>query len=613
MSKNVLIVEKSSEPIKFQKVNDEYILEGIFTEIGVRNRNNRIYEEREFVPHIDLLQSKIKTKELVGELDHPQGYEISFQNVSHVIEKLEYNNSTKQVRGKIKILPTQMGQTVKGLLDSGIPIYISSRAAGIVESNGIVKLKELFTYDIVANAGFANAKLNRVYESLGLNSKIKLKSLNESLGMDGDDNIQIYEITEKEKTNNMKTNKSDFVTISMIDEYSKEVVNEMKKLDAKIGVGSNVSELENKVNQLIKHNNYLAEQLEKSIKYSEYVAEKTGQIIDYTENEIVEKLKKSIEYSEYLAEQLQKRGDYTDYLAEKLNDSIEHNDHIVESFNKFENDFKKYSDYLAESVNKRNTYMDYIAENLDKSIQHGDYIAEQLDKSIDYSEYIKENVETGQKYMNYLSESLNEKLGLTQPKNKINESQRINENKKLDRIEKSNELDLDSLDMRLKKILESVKEDRIEKTTKYKFTEYLLESQKERFKGLDERTRQGIVREFETKQISSPRQAQVLFESFFVEKEIPLYESKMPSKYKEVWNSLTESQKDVIRGQASVRTLQLPHQIEHFWMTRDLRMFERQNAGLSNRNGLIKESNENKRSNGYVSNVEMELRRRFGK
>jgi Lhr-like helicase len=143
---------------------------------------------------------------------------------------------------------------------------------------------------------------------------------------------------------------------------------------------------------------------------------------------------------------------------------------------------------------------------------------------------------------------------------------------------------------------------------------YLLESQKDKFKNLDEVSRLKVISGYETYKFASPREAQILFESFIsTEKEVPLWEQEMPAKYFEIWNSLTESQKDIIKGQASLRVLDKPHQINHFWMTRDLRMFERQNSGLTNKNStLINESNQNK-NNSFLANVELELKRRFAK
>ena len=165
---DLLIVEMSSSQLKVAEgENKEYILEGIFGEIDSKNKNNRIYTEDEYVPQIQQLQDKIKSSKLLGELDHPQQFDVSLKNVSHIIEELYYDKDNKHVKGKIRLLDTDAGRQAKALVDAGVPLQISSRAAGAVESNGKVKIKQLFTYDLVADPGFANAELKRVNESYG--------------------------------------------------------------------------------------------------------------------------------------------------------------------------------------------------------------------------------------------------------------------------------------------------------------------------------------------------------------------------------------------------------------------------------------------------------------
>lgn len=539
MSKNVLILERSSNPIDLKIGKDgNYILEGVFTEIGVRNKNNRIYEESEFVPHVNLLQDKIKTSRLLGELDHPTGYEVSLKNVSHVVEKLHYDSVKKQVIGRIKILDTSNGKEVKALIDSGIPIHISSRAAGIVESNGKVKLKQLFTYDIVADPGFENAQLVR---------------LNESLGFEDNDLIQIYDINENIPMLDQK-NISEFATVPMIDGYSKEIIKEMKRIENKIEQhkGSDDSKLNETVKKLIAHNNYLAEKLE--------------QVIEYTEKEIGGKLEKSIKYS--------------DYLGEKMNQSIKHSDHIVEEFNRFEDSFGKYTTYIAENMNQRNSYSDYLAEQLEKNIQ--------------YSEYIKENVEKTHSYLDYLSENLNENFGKSP-------------NGKKDLL-----VNGEDLDSKLTNLLESVKNEVTEKAVKFNFLKFISESQRNNFNRIDESSRQKVINGFEVSKFISPAQAQVLYESFLRNATIPLWEANMPEKYKTIWQSLNESQKDVIKGQASLRTLDKPHQIDYFWSNIvNLREFERKNSGLTYNNHLNESSQNTTQKTNFVSEVEAELKRRL--
>ena len=95
-NKLVLVLERSSANLDITKDGNEIVLEGIFAQFGVVNNNDRIYEENEYLPHLEYLQKKIKDKRLLGELDHPEKFDISLSKVSHVIENLEYDKNKRQ-------------------------------------------------------------------------------------------------------------------------------------------------------------------------------------------------------------------------------------------------------------------------------------------------------------------------------------------------------------------------------------------------------------------------------------------------------------------------------------------------------------------------------------
>ena len=174
--KKLLIVERSNAPLDFQveqslnennEHSDSIVLTGLFTSFNTKNRNGRIYESADFLPHVEALREQIESKRLLGELDHPHGFEISLGNVSHVVESLEFDPQQNAIVGKIRLLNTTAGKEAQALVRDGIPLNISSRAAGTVDESGHVKLQQLFTYDLVADPGFANAQLKRVNESYG--------------------------------------------------------------------------------------------------------------------------------------------------------------------------------------------------------------------------------------------------------------------------------------------------------------------------------------------------------------------------------------------------------------------------------------------------------------
>jgi hypothetical protein len=141
-------------------------MEGVFAELGVMNVNHRIYTENEYLKHLQYLREDVKRGDLLGELDHPEDrFEVRVKEASHRIIDIWYEPNTKTVMGKIEILNTPNGQIAKALVDAGIPLHISSRAAGTINKDNTVSIQQIYTYDIVAKPGFARATLYRVNES----------------------------------------------------------------------------------------------------------------------------------------------------------------------------------------------------------------------------------------------------------------------------------------------------------------------------------------------------------------------------------------------------------------------------------------------------------------
>jgi len=368
---DLLIVEMSSSALNVTtSENKDYVLEGVFGQIDQKNRNNRIYTEAEYVPQIEALQAKIKASKLLGELDHPAQFDISLKNVSHVIEDLTYDKETKEVRGRIKLLDTDAGRQAKALVDAGVPLQISSRAAGVVETNGQVKIKQLFTYDLVADPGFENAELKRV---------------NESYGYENDGLLSIYEINKKPETSletidtientntQIKENKNmaEFVKSEDFNKYSEYLANEIKTLKESIEAKNEEASEDNTVDNLKEHNNHIVESVNKLTDYVDYVATK---------------LDESIQYTEHVAEKADQGISYSESLAEKLDQGISYTEHVAEAVSKV----KDFANYLAEAHNEGATshttlleYVEYLKENLQSVSEYAEYIAESLNETIE--------------------------------------------------------------------------------------------------------------------------------------------------------------------------------------------------------------------------------------
>jgi hypothetical protein len=141
-------------------------MKGVFIEGGVKNANQRVYPVNEIAKAVESINEQIKSGySVLGEVDHPDDLKINLDRVSHMIEQMWMDGPTGY--GKLKILPTPMGQLVKTMLESGVKLGVSSRGSGNVsESTGHVSEFEIITVDIVAQPSAPHAYPKAIYEGL---------------------------------------------------------------------------------------------------------------------------------------------------------------------------------------------------------------------------------------------------------------------------------------------------------------------------------------------------------------------------------------------------------------------------------------------------------------
>jgi hypothetical protein len=140
-------------------------MEGIFVQGDKRNQNQRVYPVSEIAKAVKSVQSKIDQGfTVLGEADHPDDLQVNLDRVSHVIEKMWMNGSDGY--GRLKILPTPMGNICKTLLENGVKLGVSSRGSGNVTDNGNVSDFEIQTVDIVANPSAPDAYPDPLYEAI---------------------------------------------------------------------------------------------------------------------------------------------------------------------------------------------------------------------------------------------------------------------------------------------------------------------------------------------------------------------------------------------------------------------------------------------------------------
>ena len=157
------IVEKKESGEK------NYLISGVFAQADTKNRNGRIYPrevmEQAVAKYVDEQVSKDRA---VGELNHPEGPTVNLDKVSHKITELKIEGSN--VMGRASILNTPNGMVVKGLLDGGVQLGVSTRGMGSLQNqNGAMIVKDDFilnTVDIVQDPSAPTAFVNGIMEGV---------------------------------------------------------------------------------------------------------------------------------------------------------------------------------------------------------------------------------------------------------------------------------------------------------------------------------------------------------------------------------------------------------------------------------------------------------------
>ena len=610
--KKLLIVERCDANLSqyTTEEDDSIVLEGVFTTFNQKNRNGRIYESADFLPHVANLQGAIASRSLLGELDHPHNFETSLANASHVVESLKFDEQQNAIVGRIRLLHTSKGMDARSLVKDGIPLHISSRAAGTVDESGRVRLQQLFTYDLVAEPGFANAVLTRVNEGVEANpisdkSRAILKSLNESYQymnenykkIGGYDNVDVYEIMEtnteltpeiaqeggrtvsnaeeqsmkNEDTLNNKNmdNNGQYILYSDFQKYSEHLSEVIA--DLRSAISNYETELANiKVSgdKTKPTQQYSADKVDNSM-IANMVADKVEEVVDDTVEEKVaetamemeEKYNNLVKYVSYLAEKLDTSISHQDYIAEEANKMIAHQDYLAENMNKM----IEHQDYLAENMDKMIEHQDYLAENLDDTIGYQKYVAEMLDKSIDYSNMLAEEANKSIAHQDYLAENMNKMIAhqnhIVEESNKIIEySNYIAEsmNNKFKNSVNENEIPAEN------EVKETVVENKVVENSKFDSKKY----QEELGSKLD-----ALISTVKTNYAEAKEKEAAALEeskSRINSTDFNLI-NYIPARLQESWMKLSDERKKEILAESKMFIIKEEASAVYFWNTRDLR------------------------------------------
>lgn len=540
MAKTLMILEKNNHVLESNiNQNGEYILEGTFTEFGKVNRNNRIYEEKDFLPKLNILIEKIgKGKKILGELDHPKTMESSLKNASHVIENLWYDDQSRTVKGRIRLLNTTAGKEAQALVNDQIPLHISSRATGIVDNRGNVNIRELYTYDLVSEPGFECAEL---------------KPLNESLGIE-DSNIIIYEMEDTNIENEMNSP----LTQGDLDMYSKHVTEEFSKFKEEI-----FEKLKSSEETIEKH----VEEISDLNKYVAYLKEGANDMVEDIDS-IYENLTHLINYNESLIDELNSYTTGSEEKASKIEESIANlksfSQKIVETANKNNSKIEEYFKGINESLETQKEYLDNFSSKFNSSLEINEqFLNEFSAKHNNLAEFVDFTTESIN--MELIGKKIDETKTDETDETKLNES-KVEENKS----EENSKDYKKSINEQLNKLINAAEEKKAAKKDDHHFLKFLDESRVTIFENLEEDKKAKVIETFKVNRYFGTKDAINIFESALNEnQQEPLWLQLMPNDVKLVWESLTPEKKSEITLQASVRNLFSPVAIKHFWLTRN--------------------------------------------
>ena len=147
----------------------EYKIRGVFLQSNVKNRNGRVYPREILVREVNRYTKEfINKNRAFGELGHPDGPTVNLERVCHMVKSLTPDGDN--FIGEAKIMDTPYGKIVKGLIDEGAQLGVSSRGMGsIVTRNGVNYVKDDFylatAADIVADPSAPDAFVEGIMDS----------------------------------------------------------------------------------------------------------------------------------------------------------------------------------------------------------------------------------------------------------------------------------------------------------------------------------------------------------------------------------------------------------------------------------------------------------------
>jgi hypothetical protein len=144
------------------------MLSGKLQEADIQNGNGRVYPYKVLMREVENYQKLVKERRALGELDHPDDSVINLKNASHMVTDVWMEKTT--VMGKVKVLDTPSGNILRGLVNSGAQLGISSRGMGSVsEAQGQTIVEDdfqLICFDFVSEPSTPGAYMMKEAKDL---------------------------------------------------------------------------------------------------------------------------------------------------------------------------------------------------------------------------------------------------------------------------------------------------------------------------------------------------------------------------------------------------------------------------------------------------------------
>lgn len=647
MENKKYIVESLSDGVCSSSADGgDIVLEGCFTTFNVKNRNNRIYDSKNFLEKLNALTEKIKNHDLLGELEHPANMRyVSYQNVSHIVESLSYDQKTDSIKGRIKLLNTPSGRIAKTLIENKVPLHISSRAIGTLTPDNHVVVEELITYDLVAEPGFENAVLHAVNESKGAgsdalinavnalssqkNAKMKSRVILESF--DGADLYELQDEDSKEPESGNAQTKIDGKSI--IGEFRKALGTNAGKMDITVDSDMGICSVESNSDTAIV--NFVNDHVE--VEFGKNV---TGEFTDIINNAVEQCLNNigasitdgptvqdgktyffvsGINFNNYYMEQ--KLGNPQDVVTRR--DMDKYTKYLSEYLNKLKKgvvtseDVEKYTAYLSEHLAAMNKnmvtsdamekYTGYLSEHL-KKMNKDVVTSKDMERYTAYlSEHLDKNTVTAEMlegYTKYLSESfdkvlqknkqLNEKIEMLQKYTEyISESQtKINKklSGKMQSIVEAADKSIEDIKMMVEGKQRSTEDSQLQN---------LVESVN------------SIASSIKDTNNKMEQQSQAINEQKSVTEAEKLIQF-MPDYLKESWSALSDNRKKEILSESKLYIISSVDAAVRFWKTRNLTESVNSQDTKKYLSESLRNQNKNVRNEGKVqASIAEEIKRRL--